>query len=244
MTPMMRLPSVLFAALLAAACAKTSNRGEVCQSSSECSADLACVAVGGAGVCRAVNLGISPNAKKCALVQCSMAADCCALPNSPPNCNVANFDCTNDRCVAKTACTTDMQCFGQHCLNGTCVRCVQDSDCGTNQTCSSNTCVAKCTLDSQCPIFSVCTSGACTVKGCESDRECVLFESSEFAFCDTKVMPPTCSAKCDNDAECNSGNRPAQLCQNHQCVDTGCTDDEECKALLGSPPQGEHVVCR
>jgi hypothetical protein len=237
------IQTVLLCALLAAGC-KTSNRGEACQSSSQCGGDLACVAVAGGGVCRAVNLGISPSAKQCALVQCAAPADCCTLPNAPPTCTAAMFNCTNDRCVATMACTTDAQCFGQHCLNGSCVRCVQDSDCNMSQTCSNNTCVPKCTTDSQCPIFSVCTNGACTVKGCESDRECILFESSEFAFCDTKAMPPTCSARCDNDAECDTGNRPAQLCQNHQCVDTGCADDEECKALLGSPPQGEHVVCR
>ena len=214
------------------ACARTSARNESCQSTADCAGDLVCIS----GVCSPVNLGISQGPNECVAVQCTTADDCCA---SPP---CTNYACTNDKCVASQSCASNIDCFGlaHVCNNGTCVQCVQNSDCGANETCNNNTCSAGCTADNECPIFYACQSGACNEVGCESDRECVLYRNSEFAFCDQSQSPPTCSEKCENDAECGKD----ELCVNGGCVNAGCNDDEECKAILGPLPQGEHAVCR
>ncbi len=214
------------------ACMRASDRNESCQRSADCSGDLVCVN----GTCGPVNLGITPATNQCVAIQCSTADDCCA---NPP---CTNYACTADKCVNSTSCQTNIDCFGLTpiCNNGACVACVQDTDCGNNETCTNNACTASCTADNECPIFYACTSGACTNVGCASDRECVLYRDSEFAFCDNSTTPPTCSIKCDNDSECGK----LELCVNHGCVPAGCSTDEECKAILGPLPPNEHAVCR
>ncbi len=214
------------------ACSRASQRNESCEKSSDCAGDLVCVS----GLCGPVNLGIQPASKQCALVQCTTADDCCS---NPP---CTNFACTNDMCTSTTTCTADYNCMypTSHCNNGTCVRCVQDSDCGPNQTCTNNQCASSCTSDDQCPIFYACQSSACVNVGCTSDRECVLYKDSEFAFCDKSKAPPTCSVKCDNDSQCGK----YELCVSGGCVPAGCETDDECKAMLAPLAPGEHAVCR
>jgi hypothetical protein len=209
---------------------RNSQRNESCQSTADCAGDLVCIG----GRCGPVNLGIQPATNQCVAVQCVTADDCCA---NPPCMNV---NCTMDKCVQSTMCTTDAQCFGaaRHCNNGTCVECLMSTDCGFKQTCTPmTTCATSCTADNECPIFYACQSMSCTKVGCASDRECILYKDSEFAFCDATK---TCSVKCDNDAQCGM----LELCVNHGCVAAGCTTDEECKAILGTLPPGEHAVCR
>ena len=141
-------------------------------------------------------------------------------------------------------CTADFNCNYPtprcNTQNGTCVRCNQDIDCGPNQACTNNTCSTKCTSDDECPIFYACQSSACVDVGCASDRECVLYRDSEFAFCDKSKSPPACSVKCDNDSQCGK----LELCVSGGCVPAGCDTDEECKAILGPLPPGEHAVCQ
>ncbi len=210
-----------------------SDRNESCQSTADCTGNLVCIN----GACGPVNLGITADPNQCVAVQCMTANDCCA---NPP---CMNFACTAaGMCMATTTCMTDMDCFGQtpHCNNGTCVECVTSTDCGMNETCTNNTCSGTCAADNECPIFYGCQMGACAKVGCASDRECVLYDDSEFAFCDQTKMPPACSVKCDNDSECGK----LELCVNSGCVPAGCTTDEECKAILGPLPPGEHAVCQ
>jgi hypothetical protein len=225
--------SVFGLVVWAVACARLSQRNESCQRTSDCDGDLVCVG----GTCGPVNLGITPGPNVCVAVQCSTADDCCATPPC------TNFACTAGKCVSTTTCTMNSDCFGtgfNHCFNSACVECVVSTDCGFKQTCNNNVCGVSCTNNNECPIFFACTASACTEVGCASDRECVLYKNSEFAFCDNSTKPPSCSVKCDNDSECGK----LELCVSHSCVNAGCSTDEECKAILGTLPPGEHAVCQ
>jgi hypothetical protein len=225
------LATVGIIGFVVACSARASQRNESCQRSADCAGDLVCVG----GTCGPVNLGISPGSKQCSVVECTTADDCCT---NPP---CTNFACNSGKCSSTASCTADFDCNfpTPHCSNGTCVKCAQDSDCGLNQTCSNNECSAKCTSDDECPIFYGCQNNACVKTGCASDRECILYDNSEFASCDKSKQPPACTVKCENDSECGK----YELCVSGSCVPAGCDTDDECKAILGPLPPGEHAVC-
>jgi len=188
--------------------ARTSQKGEVCQTTNDCAPGLACVPNGTAGgVCEMDQFNVSATGKLCQEVQCAMPVDCCPQPPGgytcmelqmmcadagpfPPypcseystycNCDGSKYNCTMGKCVPH--CTMDSDCYtsgtGSKCNNGTCAQCAQDSDC------------------TSAAAGSKCNNGVC--------------------------MPP-----CTSDSDCPDFMR----CNSMQCATSGCKTDRECVAF-------------
>ena len=243
---------------------KLSQQGESCRSSGDCAGSLLCITQ----QCSAGDVAVNPESKQCSLVACTTQADCCTPTYSAQQCSDYNtacaadatsidctyynagccpqsaidrYTCTNGQCVS--TCTVDADCpigtARTHCSGSTCVQCADDSHCGANQTCATDThtCSTKCTTDGQCPALQHCQSDHCVVVGCANDRECVAYTLTPTSTCD--MTTHRCSAKCTNDAECldhgivQTGlNYAYQVCVNGSCQSAGCQSDDECKDLL------------
>jgi hypothetical protein len=180
-------------------------------------------------------------------------------PGSIPLANdagVCNDECTLGQFCASTGqcidCRSDADCAGSesgsHCdtrpgameLFGTCVACVQGSQCGSALSCdpSSDTCVPTCTTASCTATSLICdpTSGACV--DCVRNADC----ASTGQLCDPVTLVcidclqpsdcPTGSPGCYQGVcgQCNvTGDCPTgEICQSGSCT---CDEDEACPAL-------------
>lgn len=239
---------------------RVSQKGEVCQASSDCADGLACAPVPGGigGICSVATFGIAPTAKECVGIECREAIDCC--PQAPATCpqilalcqdggassagmcqqydlyckcDAAKYDCAADRCVTK--CTADTECAlagpGFRCFAGKCAGCAVDTDCGGNSLCLDGTCKPMCRSDSECMGFARCTAGKCVDSGCKSDRECVAATRNVESKCGTDGK---CTVACESDIECgNPRGYTFVSCIDKRCTYTGCESDKDCR-LFGS----------
>ena len=241
---------------------RLSNQGEACRATSDCAGALLCIGQ----TCTSGDVAVDPEAKQCSLIACTTAANCCTPQMTTAQCAQYDTDCladaTSTACtyyqnyccpasvvdalyacnngLCQSKCATDTDCLTSgltHCSAGSCVRCLQDSDCPTNNTCAANACVAACTSDGQCPAMQRCQSNHCEFVGCSNDRECVAYTLSASSHCD--ATSHRCSTPCTNDAECLKNsvvqtglNYAYQVCMNGSCQNAGCQSDDECKDLL------------
>jgi hypothetical protein len=121
------------------------------------------------------------------------------------------------------------------CDQGTCVRCVSDTDCPGDAKCSNNECAQACEKDGECASFHQCREGACVDVGCQTDRECKAFLQNPQALC----AAADCYSVCASDLECGAQDGSNMICHGGTCVDAGCETHQECRlrdgAALGSP---------
>jgi len=190
--------------------------------------------------------------------------------------NLCTLKCSEERCVQDTSCTTNANCLAgtKHiCSEGSCVQCVEDDDCDTEdgEQCRNHACKKPCTANEECPLFQGCQNGDCVETGCQSDRECVLAanmgngtggQSGVLVSTSTndprlrKCLPSdedpkinTCKIPCENDGACGSD---FEICDKGYCRFIGCNTDDECRGYLGiqnetqtdAKPFISHAVCR
>lgn len=207
-----------------------------CSSSSDCEVDNICVSgkcVTGCNSninCRSGEICDKTN--RC-VTGCRSSSDC---PSSY-TCDVSSGKCqpTGVECKASSDCKSSMK----QCYNGTCVACLVDSDCGTNQMCSStHECIVKtqcsspsecngkpcvdgkcvdCSVDGDCVIGDVCTENKC-VPGCGTDD----------SRCPTGYVCSNgnCIVGCHTDGQCHQG----QICSTNSTCISGCRVDNQCSA--------------
>ncbi len=167
-------------------------------------------------------------------------------------CSGASYSCDENRCVAVSTCTDSTDCYAPTslCVGGRCVECEGDDDCADpDARCGGGACIEpECETNLDCPAFYACQDRECVEVGCATDRECMVYEDSYLAVCNTRVDPAECEVRCSHDAECATASNPLRACVNELCVDPGCETDEECKILLGATfigtYSGARAVCR
>jgi hypothetical protein len=243
------------------------KRGESCRSRGDCVAGLSCVG----GTCAVANFGIVPTQNECVQIDCMVPKDCCPRQplldpqtcalyagyceggttfyctqyNNNCKCNEDLYACTDKKCLSKTACTdAAFSCPTglPFCNGGTeCVKCLKDTDCGPDQTCTpQHTCQVNCLKNSDCPYLWTCSAGNCVDTGCTDNRECIAKTRSPLSVCAEKK----CKTPCQTDAECNLGVYQYSACVNMFCQDVGCKTDEECRIRLNIPvPSNKQAQC-
>lgn len=187
------------------------------------------------------------SANQCVYVQCREPVDCCPLPPTscatyeaeceidPASeyctifeqncvCDGSTYECANNTCSARRACTSDTNCLSTQVCDveaGFCVGCLLDTDCPQGATCAGNVCTAGCERDEECPIFNQCIDAQCVDVGCQTDRECKVYTGDIQAVCEDGE----CQVQCASDFECAEN----MVCVNNACVAAGCETDEECR---------------
>jgi hypothetical protein len=245
------------------------KRGETCRTRADCEGDLACIG----GTCTLADFGLAPSAKKCVLVQCQVAKDCCPVPSQSCSfykdfcaqgqttycdlydqncvCDETQWACTENKCAFTPKCSSGtLSCpSGLICAGTKCVQCAADTDCLTvsgtaGATCKDNKCVSKCVKDGDCPYFNTCQAGACVKTGCKTDRECIASSGNVLSLCDK--ASGDCQVPCETDLECDSPTRFAfKSCIQGYCKDLGCETSEECRIALKDAPGGtQDAVCQ
>lgn len=247
------------------------NSGSSCTSNTDC-ADP-CVE----GVCAVSQLSCSTDLD-CYQGTCSIRYCSCSNPDynpsdpicSDPDCtNLCNLKCSDERCVQDNSCKSDADCplaALSICSGGSCVECVENDDCETDEgeECRNNVCKKPCVANEQCPLFHSCRDGDCVETGCQSDRECVLAanmggqdqgssnQDARLSKCLPSNEDPlikTCKVPCENDGACAS---EFQICDAGYCRFIGCDTDDECRGYLGIANETEtearpfisRAVCR
>jgi len=226
-------------------CSYTSTTTNKCQATTDCVANT-CTTSGTLHTCSLS--GTDCTSTTCTANTCYNLRCNCAnpeyLPTSPictdPEClDVCGFTCTNDRCVADTSCTSDIQCTTTtpYCSEGKCSECRTKDDC-KDEECIAGHCGPACKTDTQCALFETCQSGKCVYVGCRSDRECVLqarantqplAQDPRLAKCNIEKDLGKCVFPCEIDAQC----APTELCLSGVCKYIGCETDSECTTIAG-----------
>jgi len=163
-------------------------------------------------------------------------------------CGKCKATCTNHTCVTPPStdppadeCTDDSMCAanGEVCVEGQCVGCGKDADCGTGFICEESFCQRGCIRNEACGALAACKAGRCEARGCENDRECVAFLGGPDAVCGKSGE---CTIPCDGDVGCT---RLGGLysCVDGYCQDSGCESNSECAAKEGTRPGDPLVLC-
>jgi hypothetical protein len=146
-------------------------------------------------------------------------------------------DCRDNVC--SQGCTSNAQCPGSACINGSCTdKCADSSNCPSGQYCNNGSCAANasttCRYDSECRADERCTNNVCqglnssggypngTNRACRSDSECYGGESCRNSVC-TSLGARTCRYHSD----CS----PSESCTNGYCSSQGgysCSNDTQC----------------
>ena len=149
-------------------------------------------------------------------------------------------------------CATNAECAGSTpvCdeLEGACVQCLFDTQCGNGKTCDDKTCVASSTCSSSLdcvgsgalticdPASSKCVE--CTAPAdCDGTADCVANECVPFVMCETSLECPqgqVCASasgrcvECETKADCPEGDE----CIANSCLTiTECVSDNQCTSL-------------
>lgn len=161
----------------------------------------------------------------------------CQCVHTPKNCNDNNL-CTTDTCDPATGncvhtpaytCPTGMTCdpSTSNCVGclGPCLPCTTDSQCGSNNACVTNRCVAGfcSTTLIRCNDNNACTTDTCdpvtgckyTPKNCDDNNACTGPDSCDPAtgLC---VNPPLTGTPCDDGNPCTTGD----VCSGGVCQGT------------------------
>lgn len=144
--------------------------------------------------------------------------------------------------------------------------CTGNSQCATNQICTSEGCIAICKADGDCPKGDVCKSGLCvaptatipTAVACAKDSDCgpnqECVGSGGFAKCEDKANVCQYSSECGAGKVCANGEclpdcsqanatcAAGETCEKGVCEpsSTQCTSDGQCS---GSTPKCEQGQC-
>lgn len=113
---------------------------------------------------------------------------------------------------------------GQKCINGSCLECANNSDCGFCQKCSSNTCVAQ--TDGE-DLKNDCTAFTCTsiLKGFSSN------------LCQTYGSATALNGTCNGAGACNAYTASCTGATTHQtCGSAGCNNTCPAGSLASSYP--------
>jgi hypothetical protein len=195
-------------------CAFRACFGDQCTSHEDCALGQFCVQ----GLCLDPQHPLQQGNATCAVVLCGSARDC----NPGQRCNGRTFVCeqdlgcaSGDACPANQACNVasglcEPACTADNatqvcgaltpCIDGRCVQCVQDSDCGPGLTC--NVAAGRCDGPTACKTSRDCTvplvcdraTGSCAPpRGpCSSNEQCATDER-----CDSRLgqcVPGACTA--------------------------------------------------
>jgi hypothetical protein len=262
------------------------GRGESCLITNDCAGGLLCIA----NRCIDKDFALEATDKVCVAAECTDTKDCCPPPSrdTVAQCNLWEQDCAADplsfscdnfdqycgpceqtckdhTCVGTgptgNECQTEVDCFGQFCVQnqcvecrnaadctsttspfcveGSCVACNKDADCGTGYVCESNSCIVGCTKDEQCGALAACAAGRCEARGCKDNRECVASIGRSDAVC---AESGDCSIPCDNDGGCASLGGLFS-CVEGFCKYAGCESNAECAAVSDDLPGGLLMLC-
>jgi hypothetical protein len=227
-------------------------RGESCASTVDCGSGLACVG----GVCSIRTFGISQTQSECVHIACRTVDEClpvgcgsleesCAAGSTyscaqfEATCRLESYVCESDRCVQ--LCTSSTQCSFGACVNGRCIECGTDDDCGFDDVCVENHCIRGCKEKSDCPAFYDCRDERCVEVGCASNRECIAHTGSTRATCQNKE----CVVPCETDIQCDSPSAfEFMACLNGKCTALGCESDVECRIIMNTQILGGDAECR
>lgn len=160
---------------------------------------------------------------------------------------------------SKSKCSSNRDCAGKVCSNGTCVSCSSTNLCPTGTSCQSGVCVGQpCSTSNACPggymcsskgvcieagsckedldcdmtTGQVCGSGLCVNKSCSSNVDC----SKEFV-----CSQGTCAKACSSNADCSGNNKCGVTGQSTgRCV--ACTSNSDCKSGTQCSSAGLCVV--
>jgi hypothetical protein len=225
--------------------ARRAGRGDPCQVLNDCKEPLLCIG----GRCLDASLHVKATDKQCVAVECIDTADCCP-PHSKPDqeaCDARKKSCGSDSfcldqwaedckcqhtckdhwCVATkptgSSCSTQFACVSGKCVDGTCVECKHDADCGDGYLCKSGSCAAGCRRDEQCGALERCDDARCVARGCLDDRECI----EQLGARDARCQQGACIVPCADDAACVALGS-LMICHDGACTSLGCERDSDC----------------
>lgn len=187
---------------------RASQKGEECQTTSDCSSPLSCVPApsGNGGICVVGVFHVAATAKECAIIACAQPVDCC--PTVP-----TGIDCVS----------LNMQCMTGGPMSFSCNEYKQYCQCdGSKFSCDNGACHSHCNTDPDCNGGSntgpyKCASGQCSL--CLTDADCRSGDT-----CNTSVGE--CQPPCQGDGDCAGFER----CTDGKCAASGCKSDRECVA--------------
>lgn len=170
---------------------------------------------------------------------CVGGTSCLPLPcESLDECPVGSV-CEDGGCRPADRCEDGAACLdprAPHCVDGTCVACAANAQCGAWEICDDGRCVpiAACGKDADCAGGFVCEQGGCVA--CRADADCPRGVCRE----------GTCvnAAACVRDAQCASG-----VCAGGRCV--ACGTDADCpvgylceaESCVAGPACGPGLAC-
>jgi hypothetical protein len=196
--------------------------------------------------------GRSCNWGTCSTKSCTSDSTCRTFEHCQRTGTCGPAPCVSGTCASgiceadgKCHCQSDWQCQSDYCsvgtgtCNGTAASCMQDSSCGSVESCSgtrpgsclarscspSNPCPAgscidgacKCTGASQCASNACNSTGACNAKACYVNNDCGVTEQCSGG------KTGTCVKTCTVDIDCTNG----ETCAAGKC--TGCTSSTQCQ---------------
>ncbi len=225
-----------------------------CQQKDGCQSDVECPA----GMVCATEWG---RCEPHCLPGCRSDQDCrpdqgCAPPPPCVGCGCDHGTCydlqagcsSNSECAAGKVCAYEdvMGCTGERrCVSG----CLEDGDCGADETCQLAFCgpccpgdcvpkVAECHGDAECGPGEICegcgpTGPRSCMTGCRDNSDCGQGQICEQVVCGTCPCPAQCVARpagCTSDAECGPGKvcEAGPGCSEPNLCVAGCHDDAQC----------------
>ncbi len=158
--------------------------------------------------------------------------------------------------VSSKPCSADADCPDGRCRRGACgPTCLDDGECGTDQTCQSGKCLMRpeCARDDDCATGFTCTAGACL---CQSDAACAANQACVLGQCQTQprcrgdadcagtgrrceVTQGLCVPPCASAADCAPGLDPAIATALYQCFQGACS-----RHCLNDVTCGQGLICR
>ena len=182
--------------------------------------------------------------------ECTVDDDCenplkCKENHCVPECT-QHEDCPDDmNCVqqqCRTGCEVNEDCREGACLDGACVSCRKNSDCGEGKYCQFNNCI-DCAEDEHCEGVLVCKNNKC-VPPCSDNSDCsgdtpVCSEKGCVQCLDSKdcsgnelCLDNVCKLECTEDYDCD-GDQKCNLSDNHcyECLENAdCLGGKRCVA--------------
>lgn len=205
----------------------------------------------------------------CTVYKCTQPSDCLnggtCSGTGTCNCPVA---WTGDNCSIKKNCIIDSDCTATDpaavCHSGVCFKCLKDTDCGANGTCSAGKCACNAeyygnVCQYNCTGAITCNnSGACTPSPNDAPPTCTCIPNCSGANCekccpiDSKGNVCSNNGTCKDSASCTcnigfSGNAcqyacpkdsAGNICAGHGTCSKQCTDTQckcDCDAGYGPP---------
>ncbi len=187
----------------------------------------------------------------CAFGVCDSGTNACVACITTADCAGGAALCIDQKCVAATACKSDVTCkpLSKVCdkTAGVCVDCLQNGDCGVDAKCVESTCHPSktCTSSKDCPSVCDLASASCveclSADDCATDKFCNAKHQCQADVCTSGGCQPGKYFACKPDG---SGYGAAVTCEDgNPCTDNVCDGQKGCQVVNNAVKCDDGSAC-